>query len=1159
MSHARLVRNGVFSSVQTIQFYNSSFGGTRASKVPFSTLELPTIEGLKSALCEFNVHRYTSKTSYVEDFSELRFSGYFGITIPKFVKVYMFDGVRSAPQILNVTGRKYIFVGEQSSFIFDPSTVQVSVRKVRIKRSSSLNIDPIKLNYFNPTTSRFDEVLKDAVNAKKVFLNVSFGLDIPVDTTKFRVKEHNFLIVYPYTKSGRIMCSDEQIITFMHETVGWIGPSATRISLEPVSESQNFSEQRRSFLGTRGVGFRLGLPPVRPGVRSNPMRFLLDERSFGPVRHRLSMRLYNSDFKGVRSGIFNIIRVENHSSYANFIDFAETKTSLVQFKSTTYNKNDLIDIKGARFYCCRYIAPKNLNGTRNPLVEFSFPFVLQRNLYGTYNPLLSFSTEIIIPPLANFDGVRSNWMNLMAGEKTIIDKKGLYKDIFIYSPHYLPDPKTPWTPSQSSMRKLSKWRFDAISFTSGLEVFKIKNEPRVLMDLYWEAYTLKNEVFDIPPFGIAPYIRIESEDKTDFIILGVTPAGGSIIHMHKRGFADKFSLYGGYNHQIEEVPDNDNDNEKDKPKTVDISKAEHSALIVASPKYRRFAKIIKEKSEGVLWEDSYVNEALKYMELNREATTFFVDAPYSPAVLRSIILNKGNGLITKNIFQAPEITCIRKEALSVGAEDPYCNLGLPYIYEDIDAIETGKTSYSYISRSEDIKLSPSPSYLDVSARTFILSKTKSEAMIENCNSGALCALLLMSERSYLKEVIHRPLNPKSHAAWISNWHKIGIEWSEPPARSIDNFSFRSKHFVNLVGPRHFDGVRSNDINMVSSYGTMRQGLRYTSSFSIGLKFFHGVKSSENNLTIRTFSSNFGGVYSDFWIRFSTKTYSSSFNGFRSQLLSISVNARMKTRDGVSNDRAESIWVKIFPQHYAGKSSIESRIMQFHITSREFAKEISFPYGYLDPEASPLGRPQKSGSGDFKEKKIVEIPDILGSTASTRKVPNIICGENRTKTFLEYEGFDHMFFDGDNRIFGNIGWKEKKTIMSAYLRIRKNTVIRKGTKISQADILRKTMAEIKLSEIDDLDKVQDWHIEDFKLEAKDFGLKSSDAERLSSIEDAFRNALKSVLDTIGEDASSVERKTKTNQFPGFPDRKVIGDELSTTVKPKQFFIVEEEKR
>jgi len=299
-----------------------------------------------------------------------------------------------------------------------------------------------------------------------------------------------------------------------------------------------------------------------------------------------------------------------------------------------------------------------------------------------------------------------------------------------------------------------------------------------------------------------------------------------------------------------------------------------------------------------------------------------------------------------------------------------------------------------------------------------------------------------------------------------------------------------------------------------------------------------------------------GIESDFRIKLSFNLRRDKFNGVKSRELPFSINAKLAHWKGVSNNREETIWLKMFPQHYAGKSSTEALVMKFYITDREFAKEFFFPFDYMDPDAKPAGRPSKSGSPDFVEKKIVEIPDILGDSVASPTIINHLCGDFRSTTFLEYEGFDHIFREGDNQIFGRLTWNDRKFIMSAYLRIRENLVIKKGVKLSEADILRRTLAEVRLSAIDDLSVVEDWHIEDFKLETEDFGLTASDAEKLSSIDDAFRAAMKSVLATIGDEASAAERHKGEDQFPSFPDRRVIGDELSKTVKPRQYFIVEE---
>ena len=282
----------------------------------------------------------------------------------------------------------------------------------------------------------------------------------------------------------------------------------------------------------------------------------------------------------------------------------------------------------------------------------------------------------------------------------------------------------------------------------------------------------------------------------------------------------------------------------------------------------------------------------------------------------------------------------------------------------------------------------------------------------------------------------------------------------------------------------------------------------------------------------------------------------NFDGLRTVPLTITFNKNVRKFEGVSNERRDVIWLKIFPEHFAGKSSIEAKFMDFYISTKDFALNLNFPFDYIESLVKPDDGVSKSGTADIKEKKVLEFDEIPENETVDAQRIDTLCGSLRTTTYLEYMNFSHLFAEGDNLVYGQNTWEDKKLIMSAYIRKIERSVIRAGVKFSEADILRRTLVERKLSSIEDLEVVENWHLDEFTLTAADFGLDSQDAERLTAVDEVFRAALKSVLENIGDDSATRERETETNQFPAFPERPMIGNELSESVKPKQFFIVEE---
>jgi hypothetical protein len=1126
----------------------------------------PLIQQFRTSLCSLAITRYTSARTVQVDLNAIKFINCINIQVSSTIYVRFFNAVRSAVQIINIGERKYVIVGSQSYPLFDPSTVVITLYRIKLSPSRLLSVNSGESLVTPLTVSRYHGIFNGAINAKKVLLQTNFYLYIPRGET---ISIGHYLysnIMLPFTKWFNINCGYERYITFNSTIYSMMEPSrGVRIVIGGVQDPIPFPQEQRTFSSVRSGYFSIEQKQWWSEVKSIPIPFHLALQNFNPIRHPLAMRLFNHDFNSVRSHPFNVLRVRSHSSSSYFIDLATGRYHLFAVSAKTYISEDIVQIPSSKYFLARNIGLQTIPRMKSRLCRVVVPFVETRNFFAMRSSHV-FNIVVVVEDdvIHDFDAFRSNWMNLIAGEKELINTDGLYRDIFIDTTRELTHYKTPWTPKESSMMRLKREPFFGIVFVDGLDVFQVTKGSRQTFLINWEMTTLSHEHWIIPPFGITPYLKAETADKSNFIILSLSPTGGSIVHMHKEGFKEYFSINGGYAQQ--EFVTQDGDGNDIQLTTINSSVAEDAALVVGSTRYRRNAKILYEVERGVLWDSSYVDEAVRYMTEFREETFFFYEAPYSPAVLRSIILDKSRGLLNKNIFDKPDIMCYGANIPiieEVATMNSACQGEVIYIHEVIDDISEEDIIYSFVMNSKDITLSKTAFQVATVFSNSKIGMSQTGPVIDNCSTGSLCSKMIVSEQSLSGNVISAPINPKHTALWVNNRgiYDYAVTPIPPNLNTGDNLTFtefRSIKFINLQSGRILNRVQSNTILCSISFGTFRGSVRHVDRITVGLKTFDEVRSAAAiNIKVKTFSTNLDAIRSDFRIKISWIVPKRKRNGVRSVNLPLTLNKGIKSWEEVSNHRSFVIWLKMFPQHYSGRSEISSLIMNFYITDKEFDKPMSLPFDYADPLASPKGRPTKSRSPDFQEKKEVEIPDILDSESVPPPVLDTLCGGYRSTTFLEYENFDHIFVEGDNQIFGRLTWEDRKFLMSAYLRIRQNTVVKKGVKLSEADILRRTLTEIKLSAIDDLSVVEEWHIEDFTLEVGDFNLQANQSEQLSSIDDAFRAALKSVIDTIGNDDSATERHEGTNQFPSFPDRRVIGDELSQTVKPRQYFIVEEE--
>jgi len=255
------------------------------------------------------------------------------------------------------------------------------------------------------------------------------------------------------------------------------------------------------------------------------------------------------------------------------------------------------------------------------------------------------------------------------------------------------------------------------------------------------------------------------------------------------------------------------------------------------------------------------------------------------------------------------------------------------------------------------------------------------------------------------------------------------------------------------------------------------------------------------------------------------------------------------------DGTPYFWMKMFFPSSSSSADISATFMDFNITERSFEKIFNIPYYYVDdPISDPQYRAAKSSNGDIKEVKLKDFEDF-GADKKLERNADVVCGEERSMTYLDFQAFDHIFTSDNRRVYGNYTQSDREMLMSGFIRKIKTKAVAPGKKLADIDAMKKTLAEIQLSFIDNLPAVADWHIEDFELDYTDFNLSADQAEMLNGMQESFRGLMKSVLDTLGDDFASYEATKQTNLFPGFPDRPSQENGFAS-YKVSQFFIVKE---
>ena len=401
-----------------------------------------------------------------------------------------------------------------------------------------------------------------------------------------------------------------------------------------------------------------------------------------------------------------------------------------------------------------------------------------------------------------------------------------------------------------------------------------------------------------------------------------------------------------------------------------------------------------------------------------------------------------------------------------------------------------------------------------------------------CGTGVLCSNKLVS-------------GFKSYSILASTRYVFKVDRHEYLAplektAAYDGVCSLKDSYFNMYRPSVLSNlldVHSLYSNLSLTLGSYYHGVSYPGRFTMGLFNVGGVVSCTGNFSLLLPDTVLSTVNSDFWIVVSVTFEERVLLGVASPEGRFTINRGTTRLEEVYN-RVESIWLKMFFPVFSGKSFIEKTIMQMHVTERAFYKRMHLKYYYVDEYIVQSGNFSKEGDRDIKEKKHKDVDDPFRDK-KIEKMEDLICGPNRTMTYLSYQGFDHVLnYEGSDRLWGNITPRIKEIINSPYLKIVENKVLLPGMKISDIQKFSKSLSESMLSHIESLPDVYNWKIEDFTLEKKDFDGYLSNTEDLSIIMESYRKSVKFVTDTLGDDVAAYEAEvSKDNMFRDFPDRRV----------------------
>ncbi len=836
-----------------------------------------------------------------------------------------------------------------------------------------------------------------------------------------------------------------------------------------------------------------------------------------------------------RVGLIDIIFIDKSYGY-KIIDLDPYYSHPWEPVAKIYNPGDYTYFDDYFIATAVWIDHKDISGITGEESRFRISGVEQTSLEAIIMDYILVSLSEVPDTIVDVDGYISPYMIIQAGIKTDINTDGIYRDVFLRTEQNVTNTKTPWLMNFGSIVKISDTKFYDISFeNTEISVYLLSDTKKTVILLDWEQILIDGSIWDIPEHRMHPYIKIESANG-DFIIISLSVSGGSVTHLHKDGYMNMYEYgfpYYTTDEKLLTAP---------LMHTVDASKAESYALEVSSSRYRKYAKVIRDTIDGLVYDTYIIDDAMLYLKKYEYCALFFNEIKCNPIVLGSIIRDKKDGMIGKNIF-------------SNTGEYQYENIY--FIQYDDNEILDGDDTFSYVIDHRDVFILNSNGYIDAEFTNLTPGNMIALNIIDNCGVGSLCHNSMIENHEFIGVLLISSISPL--VAIYSNQLLMtgGDSYRIPILEEygiINTKSIVFDNFVEISLPTSYSDITTSESNLVATLGTRYDALMYDGHMTIGLYNIDGIISDINNFSTIFPDTILSDTYSEFTIKMTIHTRNDYLKSYFFGGGIIEVDIDFINLEEFY-DKTPYMWMKMFFPSNAGASDISARIMDFNLTEQYFSKDFVIPYVYVDdPFIDPVYHTSKSGNGDIQEVKIFESDDPFPSHWVEKKEDKI-CGPERTITYLDFQAFDHIFSVDNKREFGNYTWEDKELLMSAFIRIATSNVIAPGQKLANADIMKRTLTELRLSFIENLDVVADWHIEEFVLTTEDFGLAASESEKLSSIDEQFRALLKAVTSTLGQEILTYEQTQEMNLFPNFPERPTGGNAFAE-LRVYQFFIVQE---
>ncbi len=826
--------------------------------------------------------------------------------------------------------------------------------------------------------------------------------------------------------------------------------------------------------------------------------------------------------------------------------------------------------------------------------------------------LFSGETRVVIPAIIEMDtgGFTASMLRVTIWENELLPEKvgGMLAGpaeflLGIFSPDnrfglnrflYLDDTterendrNIPWFSKGGDLFKIRDWNFYDLSTERALlSVFKISGFSSRGLVQDWSTWKIEDSRLEIGVPEIREHLSILETDTGKEIIFNRGDTHSSIISVRSEYLSneEKGLFYSPSKEKlllaeafVSEMP------------AFDSGSLERKASILLSSRYAKYTKILENIIAGVIYDQQMIDKMSDYLNSDEatEATEYFRNVGFNPYIVSDIALNKDLELASLNVFSGPEVIT---HSGSTAIAKTEVNTPL-------------NTLVSNVIRTKLVSVSSSKAPLITVFRNKTLEESRFIEMMDACGLGGKCSMVFIGginlshinfgSRALLVVEMTKAIEtslPQEHIlipdALVKRWNlgiSLMIDFREldvyvsQTGATVSTDVLRSNLFdLRLVIEdepykrmfvNHIRSVLRVSISTEQNTQSFIQGKSYfsmtTSSIVHGLIGYGNIKlEGDNTGEVTASSSRFqvlrndsavSSVVSDFKVMVHvTKPIFESRTGVYGAAGRMTVNAKIKSASGfIHKDFA---WLKTFFPTRIDKACITSRIMDFNISEEDKYKNFYIPFVYVD-DVADTGEsiPGKPGQPDVSEKPLKE----FDSPPSRKSIPTFgfECGR---MSYLDFQRFNHIYTESAGILFGGISIEKKELINSGYIRAVVSPVITQGKKIENADIFQRSLVDLGVSYLDDVEMVSNWNMEEFKLEVDDFqnGVDPADLKRFGEV---TAQGITNILQTIGDDLVMDEQMKKLSFFPEFEDRPAEYDDgLDTSLKIEQYLVVTEEE-